>query len=102
MQHSFMSSCAEGVFMQKSFSFSRSCLLAAFLVLVHGPAVSAATREITVVNYESNGVKQWLPGTIIVEEGDTVNLTLINKVPSGIHGFQISDFAQKVDVKKDE
>lgn len=62
----------------------------------------AEKRSITLVNYESEGaqvdgkpgptVKQWLPGTIIVKKGDDVELTLINKVPSGDHGFMIPDF----------
>ena len=53
----------------------------------------AATRQITLVNYETDGVKQWLPGTIIAKKGDTVELTLINNVPSGVHGFFIGEFS---------
>ncbi len=56
----------------------------------------AEKRSITLVNYETDGVKQWLPGTIIVKKGDDVELTLINNVPSGVQGFFIPDF----DVKK--
>jgi heme/copper-type cytochrome/quinol oxidase subunit 2 len=62
--------------------------------------VHAAERSLTIVNHEFEGTKQWLPGTIVVEEGDTIKLTLINNVPSGVHGFTIEDFAQKIDVKK--
>jgi nitrosocyanin len=62
----------------------------------------AEKRSITLVNYETPGamvdgrpgpsVKQWLPGTIIVKKGDDVELTLINNVPSGEHGFFIPDY----------
>lgn len=60
----------------------------------------AQTRSITLVNYEYEGVKQWLPGTIIVKKGEEVELTLINNVPSGIHGFFIPDFNVRKEVKK--
>jgi nitrosocyanin len=70
-----------------------SCLLISFSAL-------AEKRSITLVNYETDGVKQWLPGTIIVKKGDDVELTLINNVPSGVHGFFIPDFNVRKDVKK--
>jgi nitrosocyanin len=60
----------------------------------------AATRQITLVNYETDGVKQWLPGTIIAKKGDTIEITLINNVPSGIHGFFIPDFSVRKEVAK--
>lgn len=60
----------------------------------------AEKRSITLVNYETDGVKQWLPGTIIVKKGDDVEITLINNVPSGVHGFFIPDFNVRKDVKK--
>ncbi len=60
----------------------------------------AEKRSITLVNYETDGVKQWLPGTIIVKKGDDVEITLINNVPSGVHGFFIPDFDVRKDVKK--
>jgi nitrosocyanin len=52
----------------------------------------AEKREITIVNYEYEGVKQWLPGTIVVKKGDDVTLNLINNTPSGDHGFFIPDY----------
>ncbi len=61
---------------------------------------SAEKRQITLVNYETDGVKQWLPGTIIAKKGDTVELTLINNVPSGIHGFFIPVFGVRKEVKR--
>jgi nitrosocyanin len=60
----------------------------------------AAKRQITLVNYETDGVKQWLPGTIIAKKGDDIEITLINNVPSGIHGFFIPDFGVRKEVKK--
>ena len=60
----------------------------------------AEKREITLVNYETDGVKQWLPGTIIAKKGDDVQITLINNVPSGVHGFFIPDFNVRKEVKK--
>lgn len=79
-----------------------ACLVLSFSAL-------AETRSITLVNYETEGpmvdgkpsaVKQWLPGTIIVKKGDDVELTLINNVPSGDHGFTIPDFKIVKVVKK--
>lgn len=60
----------------------------------------AATRSFTLVNYETDGVKQWLPGTIIAKKGDEVEITLINNVPSGVHGFYLPDFDVRKEVKK--
>jgi nitrosocyanin len=69
----------------------------------------AESRALTLVNYETEGalvdgkpstVKQWLPGTIVVKKGDDVELTLINNVPSGDHGFFIPDFKITKVVKK--
>lgn len=83
---------AEGVPMKKIIGLA---------CLVLSVSVMAETRQISIVNYETNGVKQWLPGTVVVKKGDDVELTLINKVPSGVHGFQIAAFGVKKDVKKD-
>jgi nitrous oxide reductase len=60
----------------------------------------AEKRTITLVNYETDGLKQWLPGTIIVKKGDDVEITLINNVPSGVHGFFIPDYKVRTEVKK--
>ena len=70
------------------------------LCLTFSATVFAETRSITLVNYEYEGVKQWLPGTIIAKKGDDVEITLINNVPSGIHGFFIPDFDVRKEVKK--
>jgi hypothetical protein len=45
-------------------------------------------RKLTVVNYEIEGVKQWNPGNIAGYEGETLELTLINKAKAP-HGFMI-------------
>jgi nitrosocyanin len=71
------------------------------LLLVMGQAFAQAPkRSFTLVNYETDGVKQWLPGTIIAKKGETVEITLINNVPSGIHGFFIPSFGVRKEVKK--
>jgi nitrosocyanin len=57
---------------------------------------------ITVVNHEFEGTKQWLPGTLYAKKGEEVTIKLINKAPSGIHGFHIPAFKVKENVKKGE
>ena len=75
-------------------------MLIAMALFVLSASAFAEKRQITIVNYETDGVKQWLPGTIIVKKGDDVEITLINNVPSGVHGFFIPDFNVRKDVKK--
>lgn len=75
-------------------------ILIGLLCLCFSLSALAETRSITLVNYETDGVKQWLPGTIIAKKGDDVEITLINNTPSGIHGFFIPDFGVKKEVKK--
>lgn len=76
------------------------------IILLFSFAAVAEKRSITLVNYETPGakegetIKQWLPGTIIVKKGDEVELTLINNVPSGAHGFFIPDYDVRKEVKK--
>ncbi len=74
------------------------CLL--LVIMAFSLSAFAAKRSITLVNYETDGVKQWLPGTIIVKKGDDVEITLINNVPSGVHGFFIPEYNVRKDVKK--
>lgn len=71
-----------------------------FICMAFSLSTLAETRSITLVNYETDGVKQWLPGTIIAKKGDDVEITLINNVPSGIHGFLIPEFDVRKEVKK--
>ena len=75
-------------------------ILMGFAVLLVSLSALAEKRSITLVNYETDGVKQWLPGTIVVKKGDDVELTLINNVPSGVHGFFIPAFDVRKDVQK--
>ncbi len=72
-----------------------------FLFVFLSVSAFAEKRSITLVNYETYGVKQWLPGTIMAKKGDVVEITLINNVPSGVHGFFIPDFNVRKEVKKD-
>ena len=67
----------------------KKLILAAFLCLLSINSYSAK-RVIQLVNHQYEGVKQWLPGTIIVNQGDDVEIHLINK--KGIHGFRIKAF----------
>ena len=73
------------------------------LALVFSSLSFAETRKIKVVNHQYEGTKQWVPGTIIVKKGDDVEITLINKTPSGTHNFSIKAFGinQNVLSKKD-
>lgn len=68
--------------------------------LVFSLSAFAEKRSITLVNYETDGVKQWVPGTIIAKKGDDIEITLISNVPSGVHGFFIPDFNVRKEVKK--
>jgi nitrosocyanin len=63
-------------------------------------AAMAEKREITLVNYETDGVKQWLPGTIMAKKGDDIEITLINNAPSGVHGFIIPAFNVRKEILK--
>ena len=60
----------------------------------------AEVRDITIVNHQYEGTKQWVPGTIVVKKGDEVNLTLINNTPSGVHNFSIPAFEINQNVLK--
>ena len=55
------------------------------------PAAAPADVTQTLVSVEIEGSKFWLPGTVVARKGQTVRLTLINKIPSdpNQHGFAI-------------
>lgn len=57
------------------------------------PAIqaTAAERHFTLVNLLVDGTKIWLPSSILVQEGDEVTLTLINKLDDP-HGFRMEVF----------
>ena len=55
------------------------------------PAAAPADVTQTLVAVEIEGSKFWLPGTVVARKGQTVRLTLMNKIPSdpNQHGFAI-------------
>lgn len=57
-------------------------------------AASGPTANFTLVSVLIDDVKFWLPSTIVVNQGDTVKLTLKNQVPGAdtTHGFAIPDY----------
>ena len=64
-------------------------------------SLSLSAREITLVNYEIDGTKQWVPGTIAGYAGETLTIKLINKA-KGPHGFMIPSHKVTEVVKKGE
>jgi plastocyanin len=67
-------------------------LLALLSLLIPGtvPAAAAEPHKFTLINVVLDGSKIWLPSSVIVHQGDEVELTLINKLDEP-HGFQIAD-----------
>jgi len=61
----------------------------------------ADMRKVTLVTYEIEGTKQWVPGTIAGYEDEELELTLINKA-KGNHGFMIPSHGVTEVVKKGE
>jgi len=57
-------------------------------------AAPPAVKEFTLVSVLINDVKFWLPGTIVVHQGDRVRLKLRNVVPGAEnqHGFSIPEY----------
>jgi len=49
------------------------------------------SKKFTLINVIFDGTKIWLPSSLIITEGDAVELTLINKLDEP-HGFQIKAF----------
>ncbi len=70
------------------------------LVLMTSFSIQAKTRMFTVVNHQFEGTKQWLPGTLIVNVGDDVEIMLVNNAPSGVHNFSIPAFDINQNVMK--
>lgn len=56
-----------------------------------GQAQAQEAKKFTLINVLLDGTKIWLPSSLIVEEGEAVELTLINKLDEP-HGFQIAAF----------
>ena len=61
----------------------------------------SATRKVTLVYYEIEGTKQWVPGTIAGYEEEELEITLINKAKAP-HGFMIPSHEVTEVVKKGE
>jgi nitrosocyanin len=61
------------------------------LVALGSHATASEVRKFTLINVIFDGTKIWLPSSLIVHQGDTVELTLITKLDAP-HGFKIADF----------
>ena len=66
-------------------------VLLAVLILAGGHVAAAEPKKFTLINVLLDGTKIWLPSNLIVQQGDEVELTLINKLDEP-HGFKIEDF----------
>jgi plastocyanin len=60
------------------------------LMLGAGNAAAAEPKKFTLINVVLDGTKIWLPSSLMVHQGEEVELTLINKLDDP-HGFQIAD-----------
>ena len=61
------------------------------LMLGVGYAAAAEPKKFTLINVVLDGTKIWLPSSLMVHQGDDVELTLINKLDDP-HGLKIEDF----------
>jgi plastocyanin len=64
--------------------------LLSILILSIVPAIAGEPHKFTLINVAVDGTKIWLPSSVVVYQGDEVEITLINKLDEP-HGFQISD-----------
>ena len=80
--------------MRETYGWSRqlSWLVVLLLVLMlgAGDAAAAEAKKFTLMNVVLDGTKIWLPSSLIVHQGEDVELTLINKLDEP-HGFKIAD-----------
>ena len=60
------------------------------LLLGAGDAAAAEPKQFTVITVVLDGTKIWLPSSLMVHQGDAVELTLINKLDEP-HGFKIAE-----------
>jgi len=72
-------------------------LLLAFFMLQVRPTAAGEVKKFTLINVVLDGTKIWLPSSLIVHEGDEVELTLINKLTAP-HGFKLEAFGIEVEV----
>ena len=61
------------------------------LLLGRGFVAADEPKKFTLLNVLLEGTKIWLPSSIIVQQGDEVELTLVNKLDDP-HGFEIKAF----------
>ena len=63
-------------------------------------AQAQSAKEVTLVNFEFEGTKVWIPGAVVVKKGDTVHLKAINNVKSEppVHGLAIDAYGIKKEV----
>jgi heme/copper-type cytochrome/quinol oxidase subunit 2 len=66
-------------------------VLLPILMLGAGYVAAAEPKKFTLINAVLDGTKIWLPSSLMVHQGEEVELTLINKLDDP-HGFQIADF----------
>ena len=60
----------------------------------HAEEEAAAVRKFTVVNVLYEGDKMFVPSVLVAEQGDTVQIKVVNKIPGEPpnHGFAIPAF----------
>jgi len=79
---------------RETYGWSRplSWLVVLLLVLMlgAGDAAAAERKKFTLMNVVLDGTKIWLPSSLMVHQGDDVELTLINKLDEP-HGFKIAE-----------
>ena len=79
---------------RETYGWSRqlSWLVVLLLVLMlgAGDAAAAEPKKFTLMNVALDGTKIWLPSSLMVHQGDDVELTLINKLDEP-HGFKIAE-----------
>jgi plastocyanin len=61
------------------------------LMLSTGLAAADEPKKFTLINVLLDGTKIWLPSSIMVQQGDEVELTLINTLDEP-HGFELKAF----------
>ena len=61
------------------------------------PATAGEMRKFTLVNLEIGKTKIWLPSSMIVYEGDEVEIILDNRLAAP-HGFELAAYDIKVEV----
>lgn len=66
--------------------------LVALLLCVVALSAAAEPKKFTLINVLLEGTKIWLPSSVVVYEGEEVELTLLNKLDEP-HGFQIEAFS---------